>query len=112
MLGLPCLSRSLLVGRIRQQIERFAPNFRDTIAAFHEHSPSELENWNRNLVGGDIAGGAMNMVQFLFRPAASFNPYRLQKNIYLASSATPPGAGVHGVPGWLAVGEVLKDYKT
>lgn len=38
--------------------------------------------------------------------------YRLQKNIYLASSATPPGAGVHGVPGWLAVGEVLKDYKT
>lgn len=92
---------------IIQQIERFAPGFRDVILDTHEQSPSNLEEWNSNLIGGDIAGGAMTGLQTLIRPTFSTHPHCLGKGLYLASSSTPPGAGVHGMPGWIAAGEAL-----
>ena len=92
---------------IIRQIERFAPGFRDIIMEAHDTSPTALEKWNPNLVGGDIAGGAMTGAQTLIRPMLSIHPHRLRKGFYLASAATPPGAGVHGMPGWWAAEEAL-----
>ena len=98
-------------GRIEHQIERFAPGFRDRIGAARETSPAQLEAWNPNLVGGDVAGGAMSGLQTLARPGLTLQPYRLgcagSTSIYLASSSTPPGAGVHGMPGAWAARAVL-----
>ena len=73
----------------------------------HDTSPAALEKWNPNLIGGDIAGGAMGGMQSLVRPTLSVRPYRLGNGLYLASAATPPGAGVHGMPGWWAAEEAL-----
>lgn len=95
---------------IIQQIERFAPNFRDTVIDFHETSPAELEAWNPNLIGGDLAGGSMHGRQLLARPSMTLHPHRLSSGIYLASGATPPGAGVHGLPGWWAAEEALREF--
>lgn len=81
---------------IENQIERFAPDFRDRVVRRAVSGPAQLERWNPNLVGGDIAGGAMDGAQALRQP------YRLAPGIYLASGATPPGAGVHGMPGYWA----------
>lgn len=92
---------------ITRQIERFAPGFRDIIMEAHDTSPAALEKRNPNLVGGDIAGGAMTGAQTLIRPMFSMHPHRLSKGFYLASAATPPGAGVHGMPGWWAAEEAL-----
>lgn len=92
---------------ITRQIERFAPGFRDIVTDTHDTSPTELEKWNPNLVGGDIAGGSMTGMQSLVRPMLSTHPHRLSNNLYLASAATPPGAGVHGMPGWWAAEEAL-----
>lgn len=92
---------------ITRQIERFAPGFRDIIMETHDTSPAALEKWNPNLIGGDIAGGAMGGMQSLVRPTLSVHPYRLGNGLYLASAATPPGAGVHGMPGWWAAEEAL-----
>lgn len=93
---------------IIQQIERFAPGFRDVIVDKHEASPAELQAWNPNLIGGDIAGGAMTGLQTLMRPGIALHPHRLAPGVYLASASTPPGAGVHGMPGWHAAGEALR----
>ncbi|AWB81196.1 FAD-dependent oxidoreductase [Corynebacterium yudongzhengii] len=93
---------------IVRQIERFAPGFRDTIQARHETSPAQLEAWNPNLIGGDIAGGAMGGLGALMRPRWSMHPHRLGNGWYLASGATPPGAGVHGMCGAWAAAEALK----
>ena len=92
---------------IEQQIERFAPGFRDCILARSIRKPADLELHNPNLVGGDIAGGAMSLDQFFLRPTASF--YRTPlRNVLLCSSSTPPGAGVHGMCGYWAAEEALK----
>lgn len=91
---------------IAQQIERFAPGFRDTILAIHTTSPADLERWNPNLVGGDIAGGSMSGLQSVLRPRLSAHPHRLAPGIFMASGSTAPGAGVHGMPGWWAAGDV------
>jgi phytoene dehydrogenase-like protein len=89
-----------MTSRIEQQIERFAPGFRDCISSRHTLAPAELERRNANLVGGDISGGASNLRQFLMRPVVSANPYRTPLDgIYLCSSSTPPGVGVHGMCG-------------
>lgn len=96
---------------ITRQIERFAPGFRGVVTDTHETSPTELEKWNSNLIGGDIGGGSMTGMQSLIRPMISTHPYRLSNNVYLASAATPPGAGVHGMPGWWAAGEALAKIK-
>ena len=96
--------------RIENQIERFAPGFRDCILARHTMNPANLEKSNRNLVGGDINGGAANLWQLIARPVLSPAPYRTPlAGIYLCSSSTPPGGGVHGMCGYHASRVALKD---
>jgi phytoene dehydrogenase-like protein len=95
--------------RIEQQIERFAPGFRDCIAARCAAGPAEMERRNANLVGGDIGGGAADIGQLFTRPVASTNPYATPLNgVYLCSSSTPPGIGVHGMCGYRAARSALK----
>jgi phytoene dehydrogenase-like protein len=92
-----------MTAAIEGQIERFAPGFRDCISSRHVMGPRELEQRNANLVGGDIAGGAGDVSQLLMRPVASLNPYRTTiDGVYLCSSSTPPGVGVHGMCGYHA----------
>ncbi len=94
----PNASTEDMLDRLESQIERFATGFRATILARHISSPSTLEAMDANLVGGDIGGGAVNLRQFLFRPTR--RQYRTSApDIYLCSSSTPPGGGVHGMCG-------------
>ncbi len=98
--------------RIENQIERFAPGFRDRILAKTTMDTSELETWNANLVGGDINGGVMDIRQFVARPVASANPYAIPaKGLYLCSSSTPPGGAVHGMNGFMAARSTLRYLK-
>ena len=86
--------------QVDAQVERFAPGFRDRVLARVETSPSALEAWNPNLVGGDIGGGALDGLQQVFRPVASSVPYATPlPGVFLCSSSTPPGGGVHGMCG-------------
>lgn len=95
---------------IEDQIERFAPGFRDCILARSVMRPADLEKHNPNLVGGDIAGGAPLLSQLFLRPTASL--YRTPvKGVYLCSSSTPPGAGVHGMCGFFAAETALAAQK-
>ena len=87
--------------KIENQIERFAPGFRDCVLARKILSPGALESMDANLVGGDINGGALDAGQFLFRPTARHYATSSPK-IYLCSSSTPPGGGVHGMCGYHA----------
>ena len=83
---------------LESQIERFAPGFRDCILARRVFTPAALEKMDANLIGGDISGGAVDLRQFLFRP--TWRHYATPAgNIYICSSSTPPGAGVHGMCG-------------
>ncbi len=97
---------------IEAQIERFAPGFRDTIVARHAMGPAAMEARNANLIGGDIAGGAADLAQIFTRPASAFRPYSTPiDGVYLCSSSTPPGVGVHGMCGYHAAQAVLKSHK-
>jgi len=90
-----------MLDRLEAQIERFAPGFRDCVLARHVFSPALLEKMDANLVGGDIAGGVMDFRQFLFRP--TWHRYATSaKDVYICSSSTPPGGGVHGMCGYYA----------
>ncbi len=91
---------------IEQQIERFAPGFRSRILARAVFSPAALEQRNSNIIGGDISGGAMNIRQFFLRPTPSLYSTPL-RGVYLCSSATPPGGGVHGMSGYNAAARAL-----
>jgi phytoene dehydrogenase-like protein len=94
--------------RIERQIERFAPGFRDCVLARKISSPRDLEIENPNLVGGDIAGGMTDWKQLFARPVAKLDPYATpNKKIFLCSSSTPPGGGVHGMCGYWAAQSVL-----
>lgn len=94
--------------RIENQIERFAPGFRDCILAKSVMSPADLENYNANYIGGDIGGGANILSQLFTRPAVRRNPYSIPaKGLYICSSSTPPGGGVHGMSGYHAAQTVL-----
>jgi phytoene dehydrogenase-like protein len=93
---------------IESQIERFAPGFRDRIIARHTMNAAEYETYNPNNVGGDIAGGAMTFLQTIIRPRPTLRPYRITDDVYLCSSATPPGAGTHGMSGYNAARAYLK----
>jgi len=96
--------------RIEAQVERFAPGFRELILARHTMGPAELEAHNRNLVGGDLNAGTMDLGQLLFRPVRKLVPYRTPlEGVYLCSAATPPGGGVHGMCGYSAARVALKD---
>ena len=96
-----------MTSRIEDQIERFAPGFRDCVLARRVLSPAALESMNANLVGGDINGGALSMQQMLFRPTLS-GYVTGTPNLYLCSSSTPPGGGVHGMCGYHAAREALR----
>ena len=94
---------------ITRQIERFAPGFRDVVVASRGVSAADMSHHNPSLVGGDIAQGRVTMWDMIARPTARWDPYRLgSTGWYLCSSATPPGPGVHGMPGWHAAQRVLR----
>ena len=99
----------LMLERLEAQIERFASGFRSTILARHVSSPAALQARDANLVGGDINGGAMSRGQFLFRPTLR-EYHTTVPNLYLCSSSTPPGGGVHGMCGFHAATQALRDH--
>ncbi len=95
--------------RISAQIERFAPGFRDRILAQTTRTTQEMERYNPNYIGGDINGGVQDWRQLFTRPVARRNPYTTPTpGIYLCSSSTPPGGGVHGMCGYFAAQAVLQ----
>jgi phytoene dehydrogenase-like protein len=98
--------------RIERQVERFAPGFRDRILARSTISPAQFEQRNPNLIGGDINGGRMDLVQVVRRPVLRPSPYRTPlRGVYLCSASTPPGGGVHGMGGYHAARAALSDLR-
>ncbi len=99
-----------MTAAIEAQIERFAPGFGDLVVARSVRTAVDLERDNPNYVGGDIGGGMASLRQTVFRPTVRWNPYRTPlPGVYLGSSSTPPGAGVHGMSGVFAARTVLHD---
>jgi phytoene dehydrogenase-like protein len=95
--------------RIEQQIERFAPGFRQRILKRHVATAANLESYNPNLIGGDFSGGSAQLDQLLARP--TWRRYRTPlRNLYLCSASTPPSGGVHGMCGYWAAQAALKDH--
>lgn len=92
---------------IEGQIERFAPGFRDCVLARSAMGPSQMEGWNSNLVGGDINGGSFSGLQMFLRPNRRLYSTSLP-GVYLCSSSTPPGGGVHGMCGYWAAQRALR----
>jgi phytoene dehydrogenase-like protein len=112
----PAGSNFDMTERIEAQVERFAPGFRDCIMVRHAYSPAQLQAYNPNYVGGDINGGVQDLGQLFTRPAVRWNPYRVPtahhgfaRRLYLCSSSTPPGGGVHGMCGYHAACTALRD---
>jgi phytoene dehydrogenase-like protein len=106
----PSGSTEDMTERMEAQVERFAPGFRDLILARSAMGPADFERRNRNIVGGDINGGLMDLRQLFFRPVRKLVPYRTAlRGIYLCSSSTPPGGGVHGMCGYSAALTALRD---
>jgi phytoene dehydrogenase-like protein len=103
-------SQANCLENLENQIERFAPGFRDCVLARRVFAPADLEMMDANLVGGDISGGAMDIRQLLFRP--TWRQYRTSANdVYLCSSSTPPGGAVHGMCGYNAARMALRRLK-
>jgi phytoene dehydrogenase-like protein len=96
---------------IERQIERFAPGFRDLVLERRVMTARDLEQWDPNLVGGDIAGGPVDRLRMVFRPRFAIDPYRIGDGVFLCSSATPPGPGVHGMSGYHAAQAALRAYR-
>lgn len=95
--------------RIEAQIERFAPGFRELVSAAHVRTPADLERENPNLIGGHIAGGTTDATQLFTRPIVRLDPYSTpDARIFLCSSSTPPGGGVHGMCGYWAARSALR----
>jgi phytoene dehydrogenase-like protein len=95
--------------RIEDQIERFAPGFRDRVLARAVMGPALLEQYNSNYIGGDINGGTLDLAQFFTRPTIRIDPYTTPvKRILVCSSSTPPGGGVHGMCGYFAAQSALR----
>jgi phytoene dehydrogenase-like protein len=98
-----------MTARIEAQIERFAPGFGDRILARHTLRPAQLERYNANYIGGDITGGVQDLGQLFTRPVARLDPYSTPNPaLYLCSSSTPPGGGVHGLCGYYAARSALR----
>jgi len=94
---------------VERQIERFAPGFRDRILGRRTINATQYQEHNPNMIGGDIAGGANTMMQFLTRPFPKLDPYSTPNpRFFLCSSSTPPGGGVHGMCGYWAARSALK----
>jgi phytoene dehydrogenase-like protein len=99
-----------MTSRIEDQIERFAPGFRDRVLSRAVRTAAEAESYDPNLLGGDVNGGAATLRQTLFRPVRRWNPYRTPvEGVYLCSASTPPGGGVHGMCGMSAAEVVLRE---
>jgi phytoene dehydrogenase-like protein len=95
---------------IEKQIERYAPGFRDIILAKHTMDTVQMEEYNPNYIGGDINGGVIDLGQLFTRPALRYSPYKTsEKGMYICSSSTPPGGGVHGMCGYYAAKKALSD---
>lgn len=98
-----------MTDRIESQIERFAPGFRERILKRHTRNAAEMGSYNPNYVGGDINAGIQDLRQVFTRPVPRLSPYTTpMKNLYLCSSATPPGGGVHGMCGYYAARVAMK----
>ena len=96
--------------RIESQVERFAPGFRERILAKHVMNTAQMQAYNSNYIGGDINGGVIDIGQLFTRPALRFSPYKTSaKGLYICSSSTPPGGGVHGMCGYYAAKKALQD---
>jgi phytoene dehydrogenase-like protein len=93
--------------KIENQIERFAPGFKDLVIGRSVMPPNELEKRNANLIGGDINGGAADLRQLFLRPTRKMYATSV-KGLYICSAATPPGGGVHGMCGYFAARRALK----
>jgi phytoene dehydrogenase-like protein len=99
-----------MTGIIENQIERFAPGFKDIIEAKETMNTADFENYNENYIGGDINGGRQDITQLFSRPVSFINPYKIPaRGLYFCSSSTPPGGGVHGMCGFHAANSVLKN---
>jgi phytoene dehydrogenase-like protein len=99
-----------LTDAVERQIERFAPGFRDVVHARHVGGPAAIEAGNPNYVGGDIACGSAAGLRLLVRPQLRRTPYATpDPAVYLCSSATPPGPGVHGMCGYHAARAALSE---
>lgn len=101
-----------MTSRIEAQIERFAPGFRRLILARHTRNCPEYERYNPNLIGGDINGGVQDLRQFLIRPTLMAPSRTPLKGVYLCSSSTPPGGGVHGMCGFHAATMAVGDFRS
>ena len=98
-----------MTGRIEEQIERFAPGFRDLVIERHTMNAAQIETYNANYVGGDINGGLQDVWQLFTRPVRRLNPYATGgRDIYICSSSTPPGGGVHGMCGYWGARAALR----
>jgi phytoene dehydrogenase-like protein len=108
----PAGSAADMSSQIEAQIERFAPGFADLILARSVRTAADIERYNPNYVGGDINGGAATLRQTLLRPTPRWNPYKTAvPGVYLCSSSTPPGGGVHGMCGAGAARAALADLR-
>lgn len=97
---------------LEAQLERFAPGFRDLVLDRLISNPATLQNYNANYIGGDISGGSILLSQLFTRPVISPNPYATPlPGVFLCSSSTPPGGGVHGMCGYHAARRALKWLK-
>ena len=104
----PSNSNEDMTARIESQIERFAPGFKKTVLARHTMTPANLEAYNANYIGGDIGGGSSHWTQLLTRPFLRLDPYFMADGVFLCSSSTAPGPGVHGMCGFHAARSALR----
>ena len=101
-----------MTDQIERQVERFAPGFRDLVPARHVMSAAAMEVHNPNYVGGDINGGTQDLRQLFTRPVARRVPYSTPvKGLFICSSSTPPGGGVHGMCGFFAAKAALHELE-
>jgi phytoene dehydrogenase-like protein len=106
----PNASTADMTTAIENQVERFAPGFRDRILARHTFNAMQMQEYNPNYIGGDINGGVIDIGQLFTRPALRWSPYKTSaKGLYICSSSTPPGGGVHGMCGYHAAKRAMKD---
>jgi phytoene dehydrogenase-like protein len=98
-----------MTDRIEDQIERFAPGFRERILARSVMGPAAMQEHNANYIGGDINGGLQDIRQLFTRPVIRRDPYSTPNDrLFICSSSTPPGGGVHGMGGYHAAKSVLR----
>ncbi|HEY5062646.1 MAG TPA: NAD(P)/FAD-dependent oxidoreductase, partial [Gemmatimonadaceae bacterium] len=101
-----------MTSRIENQIERFAPGFRDLVIGRHTMAPAAMEAHDANLIGGEIGGGENSLAQLFFRPVARRVPYATPlRGVYICSASTPPGGAIHGMGGYHAARAALRTLR-